>query len=206
MKGSFAGLAIVVLAAQALTFPVLAAGETTPVKVALTDMSSAVSGGRGAGGAGWGMMGPGMMGQGWSGPGQGGNWQMGPGMMGGWGGPGRGGHWGQGMMGYGMMAVRIDHDSVKAGEVHFDVTNWSRGMIHELLVVKVDNPDSQLPYNYAQAKVAEDQVKVLGDTGDLEPNASAALDVTLTLGTYMLFCNVPGHYAAGMATPLTVVP
>lgn len=113
---------------------------------------------------------------------------------------------GPGMMGYGMMAIRINHDSVKAGEIHFDVTNWSRGMIHELLVVNVDKPDAPLPYNYAQAKVDEDQVKVLGDTDNLEPNASASLDVTLTPGTYMLICNVPGHYAAGMATPLTVTP
>src|SRR5262252_1483387 len=44
-------------------------------------------------------------------------------------GPGYGG--GQGMMGpnmmMGMMAIRIDHDTVKAGPVKFDVTNWSRG-------------------------------------------------------------------------------
>jgi hypothetical protein len=26
----------------------------------------------------------------------------------------------------GMMAIRVDHDAVKAGSVKFDVTNWSR--------------------------------------------------------------------------------
>ena len=118
---------------------------------------------------------------------------MGPGMM------------GPGMM-MGMMAVRINQPSVKAGAVRFDVTNWSRGMLHEMLVVAVDNPQAPLPYDYAQAKVAEDQVKVLGDTGDLQPGASYILDVTLTPGSYLLICNVPGHYAAGMVTPLTVTP
>ena len=163
MKRSVASMAVAVavLSGQVLALPAFAAGEPTTVKVALTDMSSAAGSGRGGSGSGWGGMGPGMMGYGWSGPGQG-NGSMGPGMMGGWGGPGPGGHWGPG-----MMAIRINHDSIKAGDVHFDVTNWSRGMIHELLVVKVDNSDAQLPYNYAQAKVAEDQVKVLGDTGDL---------------------------------------
>ena len=68
------------------------------------------------------------------------------------------------------------------------------------------SPQSPLPYDYSQAKVAEDQVKVLGDTGDLQPGASYTLDVTFTPGSYLLICNVPGHYAAGMVTPLTVTP
>ncbi len=178
----------------ALTFALPAAAESqTTVKVALTDMSSAMGmGPAGHGMMGYGMMSPGhgMMGYGWSGPGQGqnGTWPMGPGMM------------------MGMMAVRINQPSVKAGAMRFDITNWSRGMLHEMLVVAVDNPEAPLPYDYAQAKVAEDQVKVLGDTSSLQPGASYTLDVTLTPGSYLLICNVPGHYAAGMVTPLTVTP
>jgi uncharacterized cupredoxin-like copper-binding protein len=105
-----------------------------------------------------------------------------------------------------MMAVRINQDTAKAGPIRLDVTNWSRGMIHELMVVKVDSPQARLPYDYTQGKVAEDQVKVLGDTETLEPNTSRTLNVTLTPGTYMLICNVPGHFAAGMAIPLSVTP
>jgi uncharacterized cupredoxin-like copper-binding protein len=146
----------------------------------------------GRGMMGHGMMGPGqgMMGYGWSSPGEGrrGRWPMGPGMM------------------MGMMAVLINQPSVKTGAVRFDVTNWSRGMLHEVLVVAVDNPQAPLPYDYSQGKVVEDQVKVSGDTGDLQPGASYTLDVTLMPGSYLLICNVPGHYAAGMVTPLTVTP
>lgn len=159
-----------------LQVPVAPAGaaDAITVKVALTDMSSAM----GMGPMGRGMMGPGMMGRGYG--------MMGPGMM------------------MGMMAVRTDHPSVKAGPVHFDVTNWSQGVLHELIVVAVDNPQAALPYDYSKAKVAEDQIKVLGESGDLQPGASYAFDVTLPPGTYLLICNVPGHYAAGMVTPLTV--
>jgi len=180
-----------------LAFPASAESQAR-VRVALTDISSAM----GMGPAGHGMMGrgmtrpgQGMMGYGWSTPGQGqdGTWGMGGDMM------------GQGMMA-GMMAVRIDQPSVKAGALRFDVTNWSRGMLHEMLVVAVDNPEAPLPYDFARAKVAEDQVKVLGDTGELQPGASYTLDVTLTPGSYLLICNVSGHYAAGMVTPLTVTP
>jgi uncharacterized cupredoxin-like copper-binding protein len=154
------------------------AGDAATVKVALTDMSSAM----GMGPAGRGMMGPGMMGQG----------MMGYGMM------------GPGMMGHGMMAIRINQPSVKAGTIHFDVTNWSQGMLHELLVVPVENPQATLPYDYSKAQVAEDQVKVLGDTGELPPSASQTLDLAFTPGSYLLICNVPGHYAAGMVAVLTV--
>ncbi len=76
------------------------------VKVALLDMSAMMGMGT------VGMMGPGM---GMMGPGMG---MMGPGMMG----QGMMGQ-GMGMMGMmGMMALRLDPDNVKTGEVTFDVS------------------------------------------------------------------------------------
>lgn len=174
----------------------------TTVKVALTDMSASA----GMGPMGQWMMGPGyaggqgMMGNGMMRPGFG----WGPGMM------GQGYGWGPGMMGsnmmMGMMAIRIDHDTVKAGSVKFDVTNWSRVVPHEVLVIAVEDPAAPLPYDYSQARVKEDQVKVLGDTSEMQPNASHTLDLTLAPGSYLLICNVAGHYASGMATPLRVTP
>ncbi|MDJ0387055.1 hypothetical protein QMO56_02920 [Roseomonas sp. E05] len=184
-------LALAAALPLALTLQPAAAGEPATVKVALTDMSSTMGAGRGPGGGpGWGMMGPGMMGWGWDAPGRGGGWTMGPGMM----------------MAHGMMAIRIDHDTVPAGEVRFDVTNWSRGLVHELLVIPVADPAAPLPYDHAEGKVAESQVRVLADSGDLPPSASHLLEVTLAPGTYLLVCNLQGHYAAGMVVPLTVVP
>jgi uncharacterized cupredoxin-like copper-binding protein len=73
-------------------------------------------------------------------------------------------------------------------------------MLHELLVVPVENPQATLPYDYSKAH----QVKVLGDTGELQPSASQTFDLTLAPGLYLLICNVPGHYAAGMVAVLTV--
>ena len=68
----------------------------------------------------------------------------------------------------------------------------------------VDSPSSQLPFDYSQSRVREDQIKVLGETSEIQPNKSKSLHVRLEPGTYMLFCNVPGHYAWGMATTLDV--
>jgi uncharacterized cupredoxin-like copper-binding protein len=187
-----------VLAASAAS-GMAADGEST-VKAALLDMSALMP----AGMMNYGMMAPGMMmGPGMMGQGQG---PMGPGMMGrGMMGPGMMGQGMMGMMG-GMMTIQVDQPIIKAGKVAFDVTNWSRSIVHELLVVAVNGPTAPLPYDYGQAKVPEDQVKALGETGDLPPNASGSVEVTLEPGTYLLICNVPGHYAAGMAVPITVTP
>ena len=41
-------------------------------------------------------------------------------------------------------------------------------------------------------------------TGGLQPGSSANLTVTLSAGTYDVFCPVPGHKALGMDTTITV--
>lgn len=182
--------------------PSLAADGQTTVKVALLDMSSIMPMGMtgyGMMGSGWGqgqgMMNPGMMGPGWwQGQGMANPGMMGPGMM-----------IGQGMMG-GMMSIRVDKPTVKEGTVTFEVTNWSRSVLHEMLIISVDSPTAPLPYDYPQARVPEDQVKVLGEAADLQPNTSKTFEVTLSPGSYLLICNIPGHYAAGMAASLSVAP
>ena len=181
-----------------------AAEPATTVRVALLDMTAVASGASGMGMMGYG---PGMMGPWGAGPGGGGMMGYGPGMMGPWGaGPGGAGMMGGGMMGHGMMALRADQNSVPAGTVTFDVTNWSRSVVHELLVVAVDSPSAPLPYDYNSWRVVEDQIKLVGDSGELSPSASKTLELKLPVGSYLLICNVAGHYAAGMALPLSVTP
>ena len=189
-----------VLAAFALLLTLMApagAADQATVKVSLIDMT-AMFGPGGGPGAGYG---PGMMGQGY-GQGYG---MMGPGygqgMMGQGYGPG------YGMMGRGMMggmSVRTNVASVKAGNVTFDVTNLSRSLVHEMIVVAVENPNAPLPYDYNAGQIPEKQVKMLGETEEMQPNAEKTITIDLKPGAYLLICNVPGHYAAGMWTPLTV--
>src|SRR5665213_2644425 len=106
------------LAATALMTMTLVTGaraQDTTVHVALLDITSVAPTLTGQAPGAFGLMGRGGFGQG---------------MMGGLGqgyGPGRG----MGMMGFGMMSVRADVSTVKAGAVTFDVTNWSRSIVHE---------------------------------------------------------------------------
>ena len=104
----------------------------------------------------------------------------------------------------GGMSLRTNISSVKAGKVTFDVTNLSRSIVHEMIVVAVENPNAPLPYDYSTGQIPEKQVKMLGETEEMEPNAEKTISLDLKPGNYLLICNVPGHYAAGMWTPLTV--
>ena len=78
--------------------------------------------------------------------------------------------------------------------------------MHEVLVVPVDSPDAPLPYDYGAGQVVENQLHVLADSSELKPNEWRTLEVDLSPGSYLLLCNVPGHYASGMVVPLTVTP
>lgn len=104
-----------------------------------------------------------------------------------------------------VMHVTADKAEVPAGQVTFAVTNKSKDFVHEMLVVKVASTTKPLPYVEAESRVDEEAAGDLGEVSELDPGGSGSLTLTLDKGTYMLFCNVPGHYAAGMWTLVTVI-
>ena len=115
---------------------------------------------------------------------------------------------GMGMMGanmsMAMMGITPDVTSIPAGEITFRATNDSTGIIHEMIVAPVSDPATPLPYNADQERVDEEAAKSLGEVSELEPGDSGALTVTLEPGTYILYCNIPGHYILGMWSLITV--
>ena len=58
--------------------------------------------------------------------------------------------------------------------------------------------------NYNTAKVIVAKAKELGETEHMKPGNVKVLELTLPAGNYLLVCNLPGHYAAGMVAPFTV--
>ena len=102
------------------------------------------------------------------------------------------------------MRMSIDHDIVNSGLVTFSAVNQSKKLIHEVIVVKEDPRNSLLPYNEKKSQVIESQIRHLGEISDLKPGASGKLTLKLKPGTYLLICNQPGHYKAGMSTPFSV--
>ena len=92
----------------------------------------------------------------------------------------------------GMMSIRVDRQVIGARKAELDITNWSKSLVHEVLIVPVDSPDAPLPYDYGTGQVVEDQVDVVADSSELKPSESKSLEVDLSPRSYLLLCNVPG--------------
>jgi uncharacterized cupredoxin-like copper-binding protein len=110
------------------------------------------------------------------------------------------------LTGTATMTTSLDKDSVKTGPVTFVVHNASKSAMHEMVLIYVKDPKADLPMDAKEDKVIEDKVKHLGEVADLEPGTSGTLKRGLKPGSYLLVCNQPGHYHAGMWATLTVTP
>ncbi|MET3923451.1 sulfocyanin-like copper-binding protein [Arthrobacter sp. UYEF20] len=115
-----------------------------------------------------------------------------------------------GMMG-GAMRMTTDRSAVAHGTVSFLVTNIGT-ISHELVILPL--PENQIPGTCqigGDAKI--DEAGSLGEVSNtcaegtgqgILPGASGWITLTPPPGPYELVCNLPGHYAAGMYTQLTV--
>lgn len=102
------------------------------------------------------------------------------------------------------MTLALDQATVKAGDVVFTVHNSAMTEEHEMVLVKLKSPDETVPLIKSKHRVDEKKLKSLGEVSDLKPGAEGQLHVKLEPGTYLLLCNIKGHYEAGMHSKLTV--
>lgn len=109
-----------------------------------------------------------------------------------------------GSMSKATMFVKLDKKSVAAGKVTFNVVNKSKDMVHEMIIGHLKNAAEKLPYVASDSRVDEEGSDHLGEVSELDPGKSGSLTLTLKPGTYILYCNVAGHYMAGMWSLLTV--
>jgi uncharacterized cupredoxin-like copper-binding protein len=108
--------------------------------------------------------------------------------------------------GMNSMHMELSADHVKSGSVTFNVTNKSQDMVHEFIVFKSDRPMDALPYNADEKEVNEDAIEAHNEIEDIDPGKSGTLTVKLEPGSYILLCNKPGHFKAGMVHTLAVTP
>jgi uncharacterized cupredoxin-like copper-binding protein len=111
----------------------------------------------------------------------------------------------------GMMRLTATPTSIPAGPVSFVATNVG-SVNHEFVILPL--PANQIVGTRTiQSDGTVDETGSLGEasnscgtgSGDgMAPGASSWVTVTLAPGRYELVCNLPGHYAAGMYTQLTV--
>jgi uncharacterized cupredoxin-like copper-binding protein len=89
-----------------------------------------------------------------------------------------------------------------AGEVNLSITN--RGPdAHELIVVR--KSARRLPVSSDGVNIDEEGIES-AEVGALEPADPGVrrLEVNLRPGTYVMFCNMSGHYRAGMQRTVVV--
>lgn len=78
--------------------------------------------------------------------------------------------------------------TIRAGKVTFIASNVGR-LPHELMV-------ERMPMKF-DAPMQPDEAAAQGMIDDMSPGHHGRMTMRLRPGTYMLFCNAPGHYAAG---------
>lgn len=102
------------------------------------------------------------------------------------------------------MGIKAQPVVVPQGKVVFKVTNSSKAVIHEMLLAPYAGTGKSLPYIDKENRADEENTHDLGEVSELDPGKTGELTVDMKPGTYILFCNVPGHLGAGMWTTITV--
>ena len=117
--------------------------------------------------------------------------------------------------------IEPDADTAAAGEITFDVTN-DGSVEHEFVVLKTDIAGADLPLKGDEVDLAK-AGEVVGGAHDpdeeakeekadpehqeeehLAPGASESYMVEADPGSYVLICNIGGHYKAGQWAEFTV--
>jgi len=104
----------------------------------------------------------------------------------------------------GPMTLTLDKATIKAGETTFMVHNDAMSEEHEMVLVKLKSPDQKIEVVAGKDRIDEKKLKSMGEVSDLKPGAEGELKARLTPGSYVLLCNIKGHYQAGMHAQLTV--
>ena len=98
-------------------------------------------------------------------------------------------------------AVAPDPSSVAAGEVTFTAANAGSSP-HELVIIRSDLAPDALPTEGGM--VPEADVDLVAKIEEFPAGTTDRLTIDLTAGSYVLICNVPGHYGLGMRVGFTV--
>ena len=96
--------------------------------------------------------------------------------------------------------------TAKAGTTTIEAPNEG-SVEHELVLFKSNKNPAKLPTE-ANGEVNEEKLdkeaEEAGEIADVEAGDTKSEDFKLTPGKYVMFCNLPGHYAQGMYGTLTV--
>ncbi len=98
-------------------------------------------------------------------------------------------------------AVEPDSTSAASGEIAFIARNVG-AISHELVVIRTDLAPDALPVEGGE--VTEGELDVAAKVDEFAAGTCEQVSVTLEPGSYVLICNIPGHYQLDMRAAFTV--
>jgi uncharacterized cupredoxin-like copper-binding protein len=104
----------------------------------------------------------------------------------------------------GPMTLTLDQSTIKAGETTFLAHNDAITEEHEMVLVKLKSADQKIFVDAAKERVNEKKLNSMGEVSELKPGADGELKAKLVPGSYVLLCNIKGHFQAGMHAMLKV--
>lgn len=101
--------------------------------------------------------------------------------------------------------LKLDTTSIPAGKVTFQVSNHGQ-IEHEMVVLKTDLAVNALAMSAEEADKVDEEAGAenVGEVEDIAVGTNKNDTFDLAPGKYVLICNVPGHYKAGMAAAFEV--
>lgn len=102
------------------------------------------------------------------------------------------------------MSLTVVPSNVPAGPVEFTITNESRALKHEFMILPWSTDSSALPYDQKTQQVNENRLSELQGVEDLNPRETVTTRLVLRPGRYVAFCNEPGHFRDAMRATFTV--
>ena len=102
--------------------------------------------------------------------------------------------------------ISLDPSSAPAGPAAFAATNDGPSA-HQFIVARTDLAPGELPTTDQNGVEVVDEkgkgLRIVCEITNIPPSSSTSLAVHLDEGSYVVFCNLPGHYVQGMHAALT---
>lgn len=98
--------------------------------------------------------------------------------------------------------VTLGESSAPAGEVTFGAENAGE-IDHEFVVIDTDLAPDELPEDGGGVDTEAEGLEVVDEIENVSPGSTEVLTADLEAGSYVLICNIAGHYSSGMHASFT---
>ena len=97
--------------------------------------------------------------------------------------------------------IELSKSTFSAGPLTFSITN-NGPSVHEFVIVRSDLDPASLPV--LNGEVDESALNAVDEVEEIAVGSTPELSVNLQPGSYIVICNIVGHYQAGMHAGFTV--